>query len=94
MTRVVVELFGLPRLLAGCSELELELASGARLKDVLSSLARQQASLVGRVLSSNEQGVLPHYSVSLNGDSFSDDPDTPVHPGDHILIMSTPAGGL
>jgi len=93
LTRVVVELFGLPRLLAGCSELEVELAPGARVREALAALAHQQASLVGRVLVGDGQGVHPHYSVSLNGDSFSDDLDTPVHQGDRILIMSTPAGG-
>lgn len=81
------------RLLAGQTEVELKLASGAPLRDALAALGREHAGLVGPVLAPDGDGLLPCYALSLNGRSFAPDLDVPLEPGDRILILSTPAGG-
>ena len=93
MTQVTVELFGLPRLLTGKSEVRIELDNSASLRQALAALARQHATLAGRVLPTDGQGLLPPYTLSLNGQSIVLDLETPLSEGDRILILHMPAGG-
>ncbi|MBI2918524.1 MAG: MoaD/ThiS family protein [Chloroflexi bacterium] len=93
MTHVTVELFGMSRLLAGQTEVELDLAGGSSLRDALAALAQEHAALVGPVLAPNGGGLHPCYALSLNGRSFAPDLDATLGPGDRVLILSTPAGG-
>jgi molybdopterin converting factor small subunit len=81
---VRVRLYGGARKLAGRDELELELAAGARLSDVL----RQVGGPAG----------LPEGSVSailINGRNcaFREGPATPIADGDLIEVLPIVTGG-
>lgn len=87
-TTVRVELFGIPRRRAGvaCAD-----AQGTRLGEVLADLACRFPNLQNACILSGR--LLPGYIANLNGDRFVSDPDTPLHPGDSLLILSADAGG-
>ncbi len=89
---VRVEFYGIVRQRAGTSCCELETDEDSlRLSEVLLRLERQYPVLVGDCL---EHGQLrPGYLASLDGEQFVTDPDTPVSPGQSILILSADIGG-
>lgn len=93
MIRCVIELFGMARQLAQAKEIELELAPGATLMDLLMALGRKAPALIGRVLAPDSRGLTPPYSLNLNGQAFIRDLESQPKDGDHILIMLPAAGG-
>ena len=85
---VTIELFGVPRLRAGFGRLEVE---GSRLRDALRALAKACPALDGSVI---VDGVArAAYKVSLNGESFVTDPETPLAEGDAVLLLAADVGG-
>ena len=86
--KVVVELFGVPRLRAGVGVVEVEAGDlGGALRD----LAGRCPSLAGSII----RGIRLHpaYRLSLNADRFVDDPDTRLEDGDHLILLAADAGG-
>jgi molybdopterin-guanine dinucleotide biosynthesis protein A len=88
---VSVELFGVARMLAKTPLVSLDLAQGATLAQVFSSLADKFPVLVGRVI--NSQGLITGYACNINGLNFVRAPDAKVNSGDKIFILSADAGG-
>ncbi len=88
---VSVELFGVARMLAKTQLVSLELAQGATLAQVFSSLADKFPVLVGRVI--NSEGLITGYTCNINGLNFVRAPDAKVNSGDKIFILSADAGG-
>jgi len=88
---VSVELFGVARMLAKTPLLSLDLAQGATLAQVFSSLADKFPVLVGRVI--NSEGLISGYTCNINGLNFVRAPDAKVNSGDKIFILSADAGG-
>lgn len=88
---VSVELFGVARMLAKTQLVSLDLAQGATLAQVFSSLADKFPVLVGRVI--NSQGLITGYTCNINGLNFVRAPDAKVNSGDKIFILSADAGG-
>ena len=88
---VSVELFGVARMLAKTPLLSLDLAQGATLAQVFSSLADKFPVLVGRVI--NSEGLITGYTCNINGLNFVRAPDAKVNSGDKIFILSADAGG-
>ena len=88
---VSVELFGVARLLAKTQLVSLDLAQGATLAQVFSSLADKFPVLVGRVI--NSEGLITGYACNINGLNFVRAPDAKVNSGDKIFILSADAGG-
>ena len=88
---VSVELFGVARMLAKTQLVSLDLAQGATLAQVFSSLADKFPVLVGRVI--NSQGLITGYACNINGLNFVRAPDAKVNSGDKIFILSADAGG-
>jgi molybdopterin-guanine dinucleotide biosynthesis protein A/molybdopterin converting factor small subunit len=88
---VSVELFGVARMLAKTQLVSLDLAQGATLAQVLSSLADKFPVLVGRVIDS--EGLITGYTCNINGLNFVRAPDAKVNSGDKIFILSADAGG-
>ena len=41
----------------------------------------------------SDQGLSPHHLVSLGGASFLRNPEIPVGPGDHVVVMDAASGG-
>jgi molybdenum cofactor guanylyltransferase len=88
---VSVELFGVARMLAKTQLVSLDLAQGATLAQVFSSLADKFPVLVGRVI--NSEGLITGYACNINGLNFVRAPDAKVNSGDRIFILSADAGG-
>jgi molybdenum cofactor guanylyltransferase len=88
---VSVELFGVARMLTKTQLVSLDLAQGATLAQVFSSLADKFPVLVGRVI--NSEGLITGYTCNINGPNFVRAPDTKVNSGDKIFILSADAGG-
>jgi molybdopterin-guanine dinucleotide biosynthesis protein A len=87
--RVLVELFGVPRLRAGVSRIWVE---GVDLGSALRSLCSACPPLVGTILSAD--GALEAaYTVNLNGRTFVTDPRTPLDDGDSLILLGVDAGG-
>ena len=88
---VSVELFGVARMLAKTQLVSLDLAQGATLAQVFSSLADKFPVLVGRVI--NSEGLITGYACNINGLNFVRASDAKVNSGDKIFILSADAGG-
>jgi molybdopterin converting factor small subunit len=87
-TVVTIELYGVPRLRAGTA---LVLVEAVTLADALDQLARACPSLAGAVVANGR--ILPAYRLSLNGERFISDPETPLASGDVLLLLSADVGG-
>jgi hypothetical protein len=84
---VIVEFYGVPRLLAGRAELAVP--SGP-VSAVLAAVERACPRLTGLV----EQGRLaPQYLLSLDGKEFVTDLSRELAPGTRLLLLSADAGG-
>jgi hypothetical protein len=88
--RLRVELFGVPRLLAGQRALEIE-ATGHTLVHVAAALVDACPALRGPVVGPDDW-LVPGYQFAV-GDRFTRDPDTPVPEGAALLLIASSAGG-
>ncbi len=89
LPRVTVELLGIPRLRAGVSHLTVR---SATLGEALCALTHACPALRGSVLT-GEGSLHPAYTVNLNGDRFTSDPETKLRDGDQLILMGVDAGG-
>jgi hypothetical protein len=89
---VIVELFGVARLLAKTSTVSLPISAETDLVTVLKALAARLPALVGRVI--DPAGALAKgCACNLNGLNFVANLNSKVSPGDRIFILSADAGG-
>lgn len=88
MTHVRFEFFGVPRLRAGRAELSVE---GETVGEALGALARALPKLGGMLLPG--PALHPAYRLSLNGERFVSDPETPLAEGDCLLLLAADVGG-
>jgi molybdopterin converting factor small subunit len=91
--KIIIELFGTPRLRAGRREVELELPATARRQQVIQALAQVCPALVGQVLLEDLSGLQEGYVFNLNGTAFLSGDIISVQPGDSLLLLSNQAGG-
>jgi molybdopterin converting factor small subunit len=82
-----VEFFGVPRERAGVSAMEVEATTLGQLFGTLSARIPALIQFIGA------DGLHPAFAANLNGDRFVRDPETPLAPGDCVLILSADAGG-
>jgi sulfur-carrier protein len=85
---ITVELLGVPRLRAGVAEVALEASS---LGEAFVALGRACPALAPSVVDGRRLGAA--YMVAVNGLQFTADPETPLRPGDVVLLLSADAGG-
>jgi molybdopterin converting factor small subunit len=85
---ITIEFFGVPRLRAGTSSVQLDAVT---LASALGGLGRICPALLGTVLTG--ESVHSAYCVCLNGERFLTDPATPLEDGDVLLVMSADVGG-
>ena len=86
---IVVELFGVPRLLEGARSISAE---GATLNDLAADLVRRSPSLAGRVLDARTGWPLDGYSFVVD-ERFTRDRDLPLYAGTSVLLVASAAGG-
>jgi sulfur-carrier protein len=85
---VTIELYGVPRLRAGVRCFHLDAPT---LGTALSGLGRLCPALDGSVV--REGLVHSAYRLSLNGERFVSDPQTPLADGDVLLLLSADVVG-
>ena len=85
---VTIELYGVPRLRAGTCRVSLEAST---VSAAIDGLGLACPSLDGAVVARGR--VLPAYRLSLNGERFVSDPETPLAPGDVLILLSADVGG-
>jgi len=90
---VQVELFGMARLVCGCSLLALDLPCDATLTDIAQALAMACAALCGLAITSDGTGLLESYTLNLNGRIFVTETGVHLQEGDTLLLFSSQAGG-
>ena len=86
---LTVELFGVPRLLAGARSVA---ATGASLADLAADLVRHSPALAGRVLDAITGWPLDGYSFVVD-EQFTRDRSLPLPPGTSVLLVASAAGG-
>jgi hypothetical protein len=86
---LTVELFGVPRLLAGTRSVA---ASGATLADLAVDLVRCRPELAGSVLNADTGWPLDGYSFVVD-EQFTRDRTLPLPPGTSVLLVASAAGG-
>jgi molybdopterin converting factor small subunit len=86
---IPVELFGVPRLVAGKRAVD---ATGATLAELAADLLRRQPAFAGRVLDAQTGWPLDGYSFVVD-EQFTRDQERPLHPGTSILLVASAAGG-
>ena len=86
---LTVELFGVPRLLAGT---RVVAAAGAMLADLAADLVQRSPALAGRVLDAHTGWPLDGYSFVVD-EQFTRDRDLPLRPGTSVLLVASAAGG-
>src|SRR4051794_8034786 len=86
---IPVELFGVPRLVAGARAVD---AAGATLAELAADLLRRQPALAGRVLDAHTGWPLDGYSFVVD-EQFTRDQTHPLRPGTSILLVASAAGG-
>ena len=85
---IEIEFYGVPRLRAGTNRLRLEASSvGQALRELAVACPGLRDSVLpdGRIPSA--------YKLSLNGECFVSDPQTPLSEGDVLLLLSADVGG-
>ena len=89
---VTVELFGMPRLVAGGREIAVAWRPGLTLGDLPAGLVAACPALAERIV--GESGALASgLAFNLNGRDFVRDPATSLRPGDRLLLLSADPGG-
>lgn len=88
-----IELFGVPRLLAGTSAVPLDLPAAATLADAIEALAASSPPLIGRVVRQDRRSLTPGYVMCRDSREFLRDLDAPIQPGDCLLLFAAAAGG-
>lgn len=87
--QVRVELFGVPRLLAGEKAVDV---AGVTLHDVAAGLARTFPGLAGPVINPSTAWLAEGYTFVV-GERFTRDPSLIIAPGSPVLLVSSLAGG-
>ena len=86
--QVAVELFGIPRARAGAAQTT---SGGHCLGDVLADLAQRFPALAEACIEGRR--LRPGFTANLGGERFVTAPETPLHDGDTVMLLSVDAGG-
>lgn len=88
-----VELFGVARLRARTGRVSIAVHGVTTLANLITRLAEQCPALVGPVLDPNGGRLAGGNACNVNGREFVKDPNFVIRPGDHVLFVSSDAGG-
>jgi molybdopterin converting factor small subunit len=89
---LTVEFFGIPRQRANCARCELSFeAEAITLRRALMRLAETFPAFGSECI--RDGMLLRGYAANLNGERFIADPETVLHEGAELLILSADAGG-
>jgi molybdopterin synthase sulfur carrier subunit len=85
---IAIEFYGVPRLRAGTGSLQLEASTVGQ---AILELGRACPALESSVLRPDLLHAV--FKLSLNGERFVSDPETPLSDGDVLLLLSADVGG-
>ncbi len=88
-----VAMYGLPGQTAKPRTVELTLAEGAGMGDLVEQLKRNSPGLEGSVIRAGEDRLMDGYAFIKNGRSYFDGDDFRLHDGDHVVLLVLPTGG-
>lgn len=88
MPVIQVEFYGVPRLKAGISSIQVEADTVAELLD---QLKKNVPSFADACIKDDQ--LASDYLLNINGKSFTRDVSTQLLAGDHVLILSADVGG-
>ena len=88
-TAITVELFGVPRLLAGERSLRV---AGRTLGEAAADLGARCPALAGKVLDRETGWLVGGYTFVVD-ERFTRDADCPLTPASAVLLVSSVAGG-
>jgi len=91
--KITLELFGMARHLVGQKVVELELPEGARVADLIASLAERQPELVGTVITDSRRGLIEPSIINIDGRTAVGDAEYVLREGDPVCLMFVAAGG-
>jgi molybdopterin converting factor small subunit len=86
---IPVELFGVPRLVAGARAID---AAGSTLAELAADLLHRQPTLAARVLDPHTGWPLDGYSFVVD-EQFTRDRTHPLRPESSVLLVASAAGG-
>ena len=86
---VTLELFGMPRIVAGTDRVAV---SGATLSAILAETVDQHPALAEHLLRSDGQWINNGYTLVVDG-TFTSDPEFPVSPASEVFLVSRASGG-
>ena len=90
---VKVELFGIPRIHAGKTAVELAVPYPANRGSLVVALANRCPALLGHGLKEDLTDLQDGYVFNLNGLAFLGEGDFTLANGDSLLLLSSQAGG-
>ena len=93
VTHVRVELFGVPRILAGRKHVDLAVDPPADRAALAHSLALTCPALVGKVIRADGSDIEDGYVFNLDGTAFLPAEMPRLLEGDSLLLLSSQAGG-
>jgi molybdopterin converting factor small subunit len=91
--RVTVPMFGLEREITTARQVELELADGAGMREVIAAMRAQLPELDGPVFCKGEDRLVEAFKFNINGRFYFEDMDFQLHPGDRIALLTPITGG-
>jgi hypothetical protein len=91
--KCTVEMFGMPAGVSDVNRIEIELAEGSNLKDLVRSLRFRLPGLAGKVISEEEDKLLEHYSFIINGNYYLSDSGGQLCNGDRVVLVLLAMGG-
>lgn len=93
--RIQVELFGLPRIIAGERKITLSFGDDATFRDVVRSLAHRYPDMLGDVIQADGETLQSPNILNINGRRMIQphQVDESIRDGDEIVLMSMSAGG-
>ncbi len=89
---MTLELFGMARMLVGAPAVDLDVADGSTIRDLLAALARAHPPLVGTVLEATTFAPLEPNAVLLDG-RRARGLDERINAADRPVLLLIPSGG-
>ena len=92
---VNLELFGIPRLITGITEMRLDVEKGTTFRDIVRILGATYPALIGDVIQPDGETLYPPHILNQNGKRMVQERQMGESPsdGDQITLMAILAGG-
>ncbi|MFC1920880.1 MoaD/ThiS family protein [Chloroflexota bacterium] len=93
MIRCIVEMYGFALEVSGRNEMEVVLADGARLGDVIAELRQKAPELEGKVINPGTNTLVEHCVFNIEGKFYFENEDVEIKDGGRIRLLTLATGG-